>query len=58
MKHSDLVIERNDLAKKELAGKISESEEIRLKELRRILTTPPPIFFTLPRVAIARFSYR
>ena len=46
----DLVVERNDLAKKETAGIISESDKIRLKNLRSILTTPPKIKFTLPRV--------
>ena len=54
----DLVAERNDLAKKETAGIISESDKIRLKNLRSILTTTPPIKFTLPRVAKVCFSYQ
>jgi uncharacterized protein YnzC (UPF0291/DUF896 family) len=43
--------ERNPLALKEKAGTISEAEKIRLKELRIELYNPPPIKFTLPRVA-------
>lgn len=50
MEINDLIVERNFLAKQESAGNISESDKIRLTVLRRVLTTPPKLFFVLPRV--------